>query len=70
MKEFVSKETKSFDDIFSATSLNIRRDFFELRALHGQKDHNILLLPVKFSWNHVCLAPRNDFDDLLDHCDS
>ena len=37
----------------------LRQDFFELRALRGQKDHNNLLPPVKFSWNHVCFGPGN-----------
>ena len=49
---------------------DLRQDFFELRALCGQKDHNNLLPPVKFSWNHVCFAPGNDFGGRFDHFDS
>ena len=45
----------------------LRRDFFELRALHSQKDHNNLLPRVKISWNHVCFAPGYDFDGRFDH---
>ena len=35
----------------------LRRDFFELRALRGQKDHNNLLPPVK-SRGITCVSRR------------
>jgi len=38
--------------------------------LRGQKAHNNLLPPVKFSSYHVCFAPGNDFDGRFDHFDS
>jgi len=49
---------------------DLRQDIFELRALCRQKDHNNLLPPVKFSWNHMCFAPGNDFGGCFDHFDS
>ena len=36
---------------------DLRRDFFELRALRGQKDHNNLLPPVK-SRGITCVSRR------------
>ena len=48
----------------------LRRDFFELRALRGQKDHNNLLPPVKSRGITCVFAPGNDFDGRVHHCDS